>query len=80
MKYYQRQKGSQLILATVIITIIAMLGTSSASLLMIEIKKTKEKVSRERAFEIAESPAHSRHRHHHNYCYAGDIIGEFFDD
>ena len=57
MKYYQRQKGNQLILATVIITIIAMLGTSSASLLMIEIKKTKEKVSRERAFEIAESGA-----------------------
>ena len=48
-------RGSQLILAIIITTLVGVLGSASSSLVAVEIKKSKEKVAAERAFEIAEA-------------------------
>ncbi|HLA25761.1 MAG TPA: hypothetical protein VJ028_01215 [Patescibacteria group bacterium] len=48
-------RGSQLILAIIITTLVGALGSASSSLVAVEIKKSKEKVAAERAFEIAEA-------------------------
>src|SRR3989338_6861017 len=48
-------RGSQLILAIIITTLVGVLGSASSSLVTVEIKKSKEKVAAERAFEIAEA-------------------------
>ena len=49
--------GGQLIFAMIIIMLIGTLGGSASGLVIAEIKKSKEKIARERVFEIAEAGA-----------------------
>ncbi|TAN57933.1 hypothetical protein EPN15_02570 [Patescibacteria group bacterium] len=48
-------RGSQLIFAILITTLVSVLGSASSGLVTVEIKKSKEKVAAEKAFEIAEA-------------------------